>query len=105
VGQLLIKGTGAAITAGQTVTVNYVGVLWATGKQFDSSWSRTPTTFKIGLGQVIPGWDKVLVGNTVGSQVLMVIPPADAYGAAGAPNAGISATDTLVFVVDLLDAR
>ena len=103
--QPLIKGAGATIAAGQTVTVEYTGVLWATGKQFDSSWGRTPTTFQIGKGQVIAGWDKGLVGQTVGSQILLVIPPGDAYGTAGAPNAGISGTDTLVFVVDLLDAR
>ncbi len=54
---------------------------------------------------MIPGWDKGLVGQKVGSQVLLVIPPAEGYGAAGAPNAGISGTDTLVFVVDILDAR
>jgi peptidylprolyl isomerase len=105
VSQPLIKGKGAAITDGQTVTVQYTGVLWATGKQFDSSWGRTPTTFQIGKGQVIAGWDKGLLGQTVGSQVLLVIPPGDAYGANGAPNAGISGTDTLVFVVDILDAR
>jgi peptidylprolyl isomerase len=103
--QPLIKGDGAAIATGQTITVEYTGVLWATGKQFDSSWGRTPTTFQIGKGQVIAGWDKGLVGQTVGSQVLLVIPPGDAYGANGAPNAGISGTDTLVFVVDILDAR
>jgi peptidylprolyl isomerase len=105
ISQPLIKGAGAAVANGQTVTVEYTGVLWATGKQFDSSWDRTPTTFQIGKGQVISGWDKGLLGQTVGSQVLLVIPPGDAYGAAGAPNAGISGTDTLVFVVDILDAR
>jgi peptidylprolyl isomerase len=103
--QPLIKGSGPAVTAGQTVTVQYTGVLWGTGKQFDSSWDRTPTTFPIGKGSVIAGWDKGLVGQTVGSQVLLVIPPGDAYGASGAPSAGISGTDTLVFVVDILDAR
>jgi peptidylprolyl isomerase len=103
--QPLIKGKGAAVTSGQTITVQYTGVLWATGQQFDSSWEKTPTNFQIGTGAVIAGWDKGLVGQTVGSQVLLIVPPGDGYGADGAPNAGISGTDTLVFVVDILDAR
>jgi peptidylprolyl isomerase len=104
--QPLIKGSGPAIATGQTVTVNYTGALWATGKVFDSSWKtgREPTTFPIGASKVISGWDKGLLGQTVGSQVLLIVPPADAYGAAGAPTAGISGTDTLVFVVDILNA-
>jgi peptidylprolyl isomerase len=103
--QPLIKGTGATVASGQTITVHYTGVLWATGQQFDSSWDKTPTNFQIGTGGVIAGWDKGLVGQTVGSQILLVIPPADGYGEKGEPNAGISGTDTLVFVVDILDAR
>jgi peptidylprolyl isomerase len=104
--QPLIKGTGPAIATGQTITVNYTGALWATGKVFDSSWKagREPTTFPIGAGKVIAGWETGLVGQTVGSQVLLIVPPAQAYGAAGAPTAGISGTDTLVFVVDILNA-
>ena len=58
----------------------------------------------IGQGKVIPGWDKGIVGQTVGSQLLLVIPPADGYGTTGNSQAGISGTDTLVFVVDILDA-
>jgi peptidylprolyl isomerase len=103
--QPLLKGKGAVVESGQTITVQYVGVLWATGQQFDSSWERRPTEFRIGTGAVIAGWDKGLVGQTIGSQVLLVVPPADGYGSQGAPDAGISATDTLVFVVDILDAR
>jgi peptidylprolyl isomerase len=104
--QPLIQGTGATVTTGQTITVHYTGVLWKTGQQFDSSWDRGSTTnFPIGTGGVIAGWDKGLVGQKVGSQILLVVPPADGYGEAGAPNAGIGATDTLVFVVDILDAR
>ena len=81
----------------------YVGVIAASGKEFDSSWSRSqPASFQIGAGAVIPGWDEGLVGQTEGSRVLMVIPPAKGYGAAGNAGAGISGTDTLIFVVDVL---
>jgi len=103
--QPLIKGTGPVVQKGQTVTVQYVGVVWASGKTFDSSWSRgKPVGFAIGTGSVIPGWDEGLVGQTVGSQVLLVIPPDKGYGASGNSQAGIAGTDTLVFVVDILAA-
>ncbi|HEX7165028.1 MAG TPA: FKBP-type peptidyl-prolyl cis-trans isomerase [Trebonia sp.] len=101
----LIKGKGAVVKKGQNLAVQYTGVIWRTGKVFDSSWSRnTPLTTVIGAGQVIKGWDTGLVGQTVGSRVLLVIPPADGYGSAGAAQAGIKGTDTLVFVVDILAA-
>ena len=54
--------------------------------------------------QVIPAWDTGLVGQTVGSRVMLVVPPKDGYGKAGASSVGIKGTDTLVFVVDILDA-
>ncbi len=101
----LIKGTGAMVTKGQNLVVQYTGVIWRTGKVFDSSWARnSPYTVVIGAGQVIKGWDTGLVGQTVGSRVLLVIPPADGYGKTGASTAGIKGTDTLVFVVDILAA-
>ncbi len=103
--QPLIKGTGPVVTAGQTISVHYTGVIYDGGKQFDSSWDRgQPADFVIGKGQVIPGWDEGLVGQTVGSQVLLVVPPDKGYGAQGQSSAGIKGTDTLVFVVDILDA-
>jgi peptidylprolyl isomerase len=103
--QPLIKGTGPVVQAGQTISVQYTGVIWDTGKQFDSSWDRGQTAdFAIGKGQVIAGWDEGLVGQTVGSQVLLVVPPDKGYGSAGQSSAGIKGTDTLVFVVDILDA-
>jgi peptidylprolyl isomerase len=103
--QPLVKGTGAKVAKGQSITVHYTGVIWGSGKQFDSSWDRgTPADFTIGAGKVIPGWDSGLVGQTVGSQVLLVVPPDQGYGPKGNPQAGIAATDTLVFVVDILDA-
>jgi peptidylprolyl isomerase len=101
----LIKGTGPVVKKAQDLAVQYTGVIWRTGKVFDSSWARkTPLTTVIGEGQVIKGWDTGLVGQTVGSRVLLVIPPADGYGSAGASTAGIKGTDTLVFVVDILAA-
>jgi FKBP-type peptidyl-prolyl cis-trans isomerase len=101
----LIKGTGAKVTKGQFVVVQYTGVNWRTKKVFDSSWSRSePWGTQIGEGQVISGWDKGLVGQTVGSRVLLVIPPADGYGKTGSSSAGIKATDDLVFVIDVVSA-
>ncbi|MGI8450739.1 MAG: FKBP-type peptidyl-prolyl cis-trans isomerase [Streptosporangiaceae bacterium] len=103
----LIKGTGPAVTQGQTVVSQYVGEIWRTGKVFDSSWSRgTPFGFTIGAtpSQVITGWDKGLIGQTVGSRVMLVVPPADGYGKTGSSQAGINGTDTLVFVIDILGA-
>jgi peptidylprolyl isomerase len=103
----LLKGTGAPLAKGQTVVVQYTGVIWRTGKVFDSSWSRSaPFGFVLAANpeQVIPGWDKGLVGQTIGSRVMLTIPPADGYGSSGQSSAGIKGTDTLVFVVDILGA-
>jgi peptidylprolyl isomerase len=101
----LIKGTGPAVKKGQLLVAQYTGENYRTKSVFDSSWSRSaPAGFAIGLGQVIPGWDKGLVGQTVGSRVLLVVPPADGYGSGGNSQAGIKGTDTLVFVVDIIAA-
>jgi FKBP-type peptidyl-prolyl cis-trans isomerase 2 len=97
--QPLITGTGPAVEAGQSVTAHYTGWLWD-GEQFDSSWERgAPSTFS--LDQVVAGWSQGLVGQPVGSQVLLVIPPELGYGAEG--NDSIPANSTLVFVVDILE--
>ena len=101
----LIKGTGAKVAKGNDVAVQYTGLIWRTGKVFQSSWSaQSPFTTEIGAGQVIPGWDTGLIGQTVGSRVLLVIPPAEGYGTAGQSQVGIKGTDTLVFVIDILAA-
>jgi FKBP-type peptidyl-prolyl cis-trans isomerase len=101
----LIKGTGPVVKKGQYIVVQYTGVNYRTKKVVDSSWSRSmPFATAIGEGQVIPGWDTGLVGQTVGSRVLLVIPPADGYGKTGSSAAGIKGTDTLVFAVDIIDA-
>jgi peptidylprolyl isomerase len=105
VAQPLIQGNGPPVAAGQTIVAHYTGIIWPGGKQFDSSWDRNePATFAVGAGRVIAGWDEGLVGQNVGSQVLLVVPPDKGYGSAGQSDAGITGTDTLVFVVDILDA-
>ncbi len=99
----LVTGTGPKVTAGQTITVNYVGVTWADGTEFDSSWSRNEqASFQIGAGKVIPGWDQGLVGVTVGSRVQLDIPSDLAYG--DSPTGGQPA-GALIFVVDVLAAQ
>jgi FKBP-type peptidyl-prolyl cis-trans isomerase len=101
--QTLIRGSGPVVKKGNLLVAAYEGVIWRTGKVFDSSWKRgQPDAFEIGTGQVIKGWDDGLVGKRVGSRVLLVVPPADGYGTQGSSEAGINGTDTLVFVVDIL---
>jgi peptidylprolyl isomerase len=98
----LIKGSGKTATPGSTVTVNYVGVLYKGGKEFDSSWKRSqPFTTALSNGNVISGWVKGLVGMKVGGRRELTIPPSEGYGKAGSPPT-IPANATLVFVVDLL---
>jgi peptidylprolyl isomerase len=98
----LIRGTGAAVQSGQTINVNYVGVTYADGKEFDSSWSRLEAfSFQAGAGNVIKGWDQGLIGIKVGSRVQLDIPAGLAYG--DHPSGGQPA-GTLRFVVDVLSA-
>jgi peptidylprolyl isomerase len=99
----LIKGNGPTAETGSTLTVNYVGVLYNSGKEFSSSWKtgQALAPFKLGQGAVIPGWDKGLVGLKVGGRRELVIPPNLAYGKNGRPPT-IPPNATLVFVVDLL---
>ncbi|HXD61616.1 MAG TPA: FKBP-type peptidyl-prolyl cis-trans isomerase [Lacisediminihabitans sp.] len=104
--EVLKKGAGKTVKDGATVTINYTGALWATGKTFDSSWTRgAPATFA--TTGVVSGFGKAMIGQTVGSQVVAVIPPSEGYGADGNqadPNVPdeISGTDTMVFVIDIL---
>jgi peptidylprolyl isomerase len=98
----LIAGTGAAAKSGSTVTVNYVGVLYKGGKEFDASWNRKQTfTTPLSTSSVIPGWVQGIPGMKVGGRRELIIPPALGYGAAGSGSA-IPPNSTLVFVVDLL---
>lgn len=99
----LIEGTGAEAKAGDEVTVQYVGVNYKNGKEFDSSWSRNePFPLTLGAGLVIPGWEQGIEGMKVGGQRELIIPPELAYGEEGRPPA-IPPNETLVFVIDLLE--
>jgi peptidylprolyl isomerase len=95
-------GDGAEAVAGTKVAVHYVGVAFSTGDEFDASWNRgQPFEFKLGQGQVIPGWDAGVQGMKVGGRRKLTIPSAMAYGARGAGGV-IAPHEPLVFVVDLL---
>jgi peptidylprolyl isomerase len=97
-------GTGPEAAKGDEVTVQYVGVNYKSGKEFDSSWSRSePFTFQLGAGMVIPGWDRGVAGMKVGGRRELIIPPGLAYGPEGAPPA-IGPNETLIFVIDLEEA-
>jgi peptidylprolyl isomerase len=98
----LIVGTGAEAKDGEKVTVNYVGVLYKTGKVFNASWeTKEPFSFTLGEGQVIKGWDEGIPGMKVGGRRELIIPAELAYVKAGSPPK-IPANEALVFVVDLL---
>jgi peptidylprolyl isomerase len=100
----LVKGTGPAAAAGQTLSVQYVGVLYKTGKQFDASWDRgQPFSFTLGTGGVIKGWDMGLVGMHVGGRRQLIIPASLAYGATG--QGTIPPNAPLIFDIDLLSAQ
>ncbi|HET9169551.1 MAG TPA: FKBP-type peptidyl-prolyl cis-trans isomerase [Actinospica sp.] len=103
--RVLIPGSGAQIQTDQRLMVQYVGVDWNTGKQFDSSFAdKQLASFVFGSSSVISGWNTGLAGKHVGDRVLLVVPAAEAYGTKGVPSAGIRGGDTLVFVVDIVDA-
>jgi len=102
---VVIEGSGAVVEAGSVVIVHYHGVNWNTGEVFDSSWLRgEPASFP--TGGVIPGFRDGLIGQTVGSRVLIVIPAALGYGpAGGSPDGAIGPEDTIMFVVDILGVQ
>lgn len=100
----LIAGTGDRVRKNQTVAVRYLGQVYQGAKPFDENFSTSPATFQIGVGKVIAGWDKQVVGSTVGSRILIEVPPKLGYGEAGNTDAGIKGTDTLYFVIDILAA-
>ena len=105
--EVLIEGDGDTVQEGDQALVQYLGVNGRTGEEFDSSWSRggEPVAFPLEPGSLIQGFLDGLVGQTYGSRVAIAIPPADGYGEAGNPQVGIEGDDTLVFVVDLIEAE
>ncbi|ALE06002.1 peptidylprolyl isomerase [Arthrobacter sp. ERGS1:01] len=101
----IIEGTGTEVVPGSTVSTHYVGVAFSTGEEFDSSWGRgKPLDFRAGIGQVIQGWDKGLIGMKVGGRRRLEIPSELAYGSRGAGGA-IGPNEALIFVVDLVAVR
>ena len=100
--ETLIPGSGAEIKSGQQATVNYVGVLFKNGKEFDTSWGKgkQPFQFALGAGSVIPGWDQGVLGMKVGERRRLTIPAALAYGAQGSPPK-IGPNEPLIFDIDL----
>jgi peptidylprolyl isomerase len=98
----ITEGDGPEATSGSTVSVHYVGVAHSTGEEFDASYNRgEPLRFRLGIGQVISGWDQGVQGMKVGGRRQLVIPPHLGYGDRGAGGA-IKPGETLIFVVDLL---
>ena len=101
----IVKGKGPAAKPGDTVIVNYVGVSFSTGEEFDASWDTgQPFPVELGSGSVIQGWEEGLVGIKKGGRRKLIIPPEMAYGAEGAPPS-IGPNETLVFVIDALDIQ
>jgi peptidylprolyl isomerase len=99
----LEEGSGLEAKAGDKVTVQYVGVSYKSGKEFDASWNRgEPFPFTLGAGEVIPGWDQGVEGMKVGGRRELIIPPELAYGESGSPPL-IAPNETLVFVIDLVE--
>ena len=101
----LVEGDGEEDTAGSTVKVHYVGVAHSTGEEFDASYNRgEPLQFRLGVGQVISGWDSGVLGMKVGGRRQLVIPPHLGYGDRGAGGV-IKPGETLIFVCDLVEVR
>jgi peptidylprolyl isomerase len=98
----IVRGKGPKAKAGDELTMQYVGISWSNGEQFDASWDRgaEPFAFQLGAGMVIPGWDQGLVGLRKGGRRLLIIPPEMGYGPSGTPDGTIAPNETLIFVVD-----
>lgn len=101
--QDLVQGKGAVAKSGSQLSVNYVGVSYSNGQEFDSSFGKQPLQFQLGAGNVIPGWDRGLEGMKVGGRRQLTIPPDLAYGPQG--QGPIGPNETLLFVIDLLGVQ
>ena len=94
----LVEGTGAVVAAGDEFLLQFQAINWRTGEVFDETWGDAPRS----LLTVLPGVDVSVIGRPVGSRFVVIVPPAEGFGAAGSPSSGIAATDTVVYVVDIL---
>ena len=107
----LVQGSGTAARRGARLTVHYTGWLYdasrpeSKGRQFDSSVGGEPFSFRLGAGDVIPGWDRGFEGMRVGGKRRLIIPPDLGYGATGTPGGPIPGNAGLVFDMELLDVR
>ncbi|WP_275005976.1 FKBP-type peptidyl-prolyl cis-trans isomerase [Promicromonospora iranensis] len=99
----LIRGSGQQVRAGQILTVEFTAVRWSDGEVVDTTWTEgtSPQSAEIGIGRLVEGWDQGLLEQTVGSQVMLVVPPQDGHANTTSRLAG----ETLVYVVDILDAH
>jgi peptidylprolyl isomerase len=101
----IVKGKGPGAKPGDVVVVNYVGMNFSNGQEFDASWDRgQPFPVQLGAGNVIPGWEKGLIGIKKGGRRKLTIPPELGYGAQGSPPA-IPPNETLIFVIDAIAIR
>ncbi|WP_130339643.1 FKBP-type peptidyl-prolyl cis-trans isomerase [Streptomyces sp. BK022] len=100
----VIAGNGRAVAENDFIKANYLGQIWSSGKVFDNSYDRSPLVLQLAQGSIIDGWRYALTGKKIGSRVEIAVPPTWGYGPSGNEQAGIKGTDTLVFVIDLLDS-
>ncbi|MFG2355410.1 FKBP-type peptidyl-prolyl cis-trans isomerase [Streptomyces sp. NPDC048521] len=100
-----IAGSGRPVAENEFIQANYLGQIWSTGKVFDNSYDRgRPLLMQLAQGTIIDGWRYALTGKKTGSRVQIAVPPTFGYGKSGQPQAGIKGTDTLVFVIDLIES-
>ncbi|CAL9318604.1 FKBP-type peptidyl-prolyl cis-trans isomerase [Streptomyces sp. SudanB182_2057] len=101
----LIAGGGRTVAENEFIRADYLGQIWDTGKVFDNSYDRgRPLVMQLAQGSIIDGWRYALQGRKTGSRVQIAVPPTWGYGESGNPQAGIEGTDTLVFVIDLIES-
>ena len=101
----VIAGNGRTIAETDFIQANYLGQIWSTAKVFDNSYDRgRPLVIQLAQGSIIDGWRYAIAGKKVGSRIELAVPPDLGYGKSGNPQAGIKGTDTLVFVIDLMDS-
>lgn len=98
VSAVLLEGAGPVVAEGDELLLQFQAVNWRTREVFDETWRDAPRS----VLTVLPGVDAALLGRTVGSRVVVVVPPGDGFGSAGSPSSGVTGTDTVVYVVDIL---